>query len=152
MSIDNGVRRGSDAAATGRSGDRPVPLVTPLTKPYWRAAKEGRLVLQHCSACEAFTHFPADACAGCGRNDQLGWLEVSGQGRIYTFSVIHRGAVPGFAVPYVIAWVDLAEGPRVFGNVLGCRPEDVHIGMPVEMVLDEVPGFGPVPSFAVAGA
>jgi uncharacterized OB-fold protein len=131
---------------------RPIPVVTPLTQPYWQAADEGRLVLQHCASCGAFTHFPADVCAGCGRGDALGWREVSGRGSVYMFSVIHRTAVPGFTVPYVVAWIDLVEGPRVFGNILGCPPDDVRIDLPVRVIFERVDGFGSVPSFAaVAG-
>lgn len=138
-----------DVAGTGGAppAQRPVPVVTPLTEPYWAAAREGRLVLQHCGACEGLTHFPSDVCAHCGDSRRLGWREVSGHGRVYTFSVIHRTAVPGFTVPYVVAWIDLAEGARVFGNVHGCPPDDVRIDMPVRVVFEQVDGFGPMPSF-----
>jgi len=127
---------------------RPRPVTTPLAEPYWSAARDGRLVLQYCTACGRFTHFPADACAGCGDTAHLGWREVGGRGRVYTFSVVHRSAVPGFEVPYVIAWIDLSEGPRVFGGVVGCSPDDVSIGMPVQVVFEDRAGFGPVPTFA----
>ena len=133
----------------GCAEERSRPVVTALTEPYWRAAQDHRFVLQHCRACGTFTHFPADACAGCGDASQLEWREVSGAGRVYTFSIIHRSTVPGFQAPYVIAWVDLSEGPRVFGGVEGCAPEDVTIDMPVHVVFEERPGFGRIPTFAV---
>lgn len=77
---------------------------------------------------------------------------MSGAGTVYTFSVVHKAAAPGFAeaTPYVIAWIDLAEGARAFGNVLACDPNDVHIGMPVRVVFEEREGFGLVPNFGVA--
>jgi uncharacterized OB-fold protein len=70
---------------------------------------------------------------------------------VHTFSVVHRTFAPGFAdrTPYVIAWVELEDQPgvRVFGNVLDIAPEDVRIGLPVEVVADRLEGFGPVPNF-----
>jgi uncharacterized protein len=130
--------------------ERPRPVVTPLTEPYWTAARDCRLVVQHCSGCDAFTHFPADACSGCGESSELVWREVSGAGHVYTFTVVHRAAVPGFKLPYAIAWIDLVEGPRVFGGVLNCAPDEVRIGMPVTVVFEERAGFGPVPTFSAA--
>jgi hypothetical protein len=130
----------------------PRPAVTALTEPYWRAAQDGRFVLQHCRACGTFTHFPADACAGCGLASQLDWREVSGAGWVYTFSIVHRSMVPGLQPPYVIAWIDLSEGPRVFGGVQGCAPDDVFIDMPVHVVFEERAGFGRIPTFAPCDA
>jgi uncharacterized OB-fold protein len=124
-------------------------VVTPRAQPYWDAAAQGRLVIQHCVACGADTHFPSDVCGGCGAPDP-GWREVGGRGVVHTFSVVHRTTVPGFAVPFVIAWIDLDDGPRVFGNVVGCPPGDVHIGQPVRVVFEEREGFGPVPTFTAA--
>lgn len=129
---------------------RPAPVVTALAEPYWTAAREGRLVLQHCDLCDGFTHFPSDACAHCGQSRGLGWREVSGRGRVYTFSVIHRTGVPGFELPYVVAWIDLAAGARVFGNVRGCPPERVRIDMPVQVTFEQIEAFGPVPTFTAA--
>lgn len=113
---------------------RPLPIPTELTEPYWRAAAEGRLVIQHCRGCGRWIHFPEPRCADCGSED-LGWDEVSGRGTVATFSVIHRSFVAGFdGEPYVIAWIDLPEQPglRLFGNVTGCAPDAVRIGQPVE--------------------
>lgn len=114
---------------------KPLPEPTDLTAPYWRAAAEGRLVLQHCRGCGRWIHFPEPRCAMCG-SDQFDWDAVSGRGTVATFSVIHRSFVAGFdGEPYVIAWIDLPEQPglRVFGNVTGCAPDAVRIGTPVEV-------------------
>ncbi|HEY8524645.1 MAG TPA: OB-fold domain-containing protein [Acidimicrobiales bacterium] len=136
--------------------ERAAPAVTPLTEPYWAAAAEGTLALQHCGACERFVHFPASSCPTCGRGDGLSFEPVSGRGVVYTYSVVHRTFAPGFddRVPYVIAWIDVPEQPglRVFGNVLDCDPDDVRIGMPVEVCFETIEGFGPVPNFRPASA
>lgn len=118
---------------------RPEPIVTPLTEPYWRAASEGRLVIQHCRSCARWIHFPEPRCAACGSVD-LGWDTVAGGGTVATFSIIHRSFVAGFDdAPYVIAWIDLPEqaGLRVFGNITGCAAEEVRIGMPVELWFEQ---------------
>lgn len=115
--------------------DKPLPQMTDLTAPYWRAAAEGRLAIQHCRGCDRYIHFPEPRCAECGSQD-FGWDEVSGRGTVATFSVVHRSFVAGFdGAPYVIAWIDLPEQPglRVFGNITGCAPDAVRIGMPVEL-------------------
>ncbi|MET7402696.1 Zn-ribbon domain-containing OB-fold protein [Dactylosporangium sp. NPDC005572] len=130
----------------------PAPVVSDLAAPYWAAAQERRLVLQRCDHCDHWHHFPIDRCPACGRSDSLVWREVSGAGTVYTFSVVHgRAAAPGFteATPYVIAWIDLEEGARAFGNVVGGDPSSVHIGMPVHVVFEEREGFGLVPNFGV---
>lgn len=129
---------------------KPAPVPTALTEPYWRAAADGRLAIQHCRRCARWIHFPERACAACG-SDDLGWDEVSGHGTIATFSIVHRSFVPGFeGDPYVIAWIDLPEqaGLRAFGNVSGCAPEAVRIGMAVE-VWFEARGEFAMPNFRV---
>lgn len=129
---------------------RVLPEPTELTRPYWEGFRQGELRLQHCTECRRFIHFPEHECSSCG-SSALGWEPVSGRGRVHTFSVVHRTFAPGFAdrTPYVIAWVELEEqsGLRIFGNVLDCSPGDVRIGLPVEVVSEQLGGFGPVPNF-----
>jgi uncharacterized OB-fold protein len=146
-----GPADGRGAAAAPR---RPLPVPSPLTAPYWDACKRGELAIQRCAGCRKFVHFPQANCPYCG-SGRLGFEPVSGDGVVHTFSVIHRAFTPWFAgrVPYVIAWVELAEQPglRAFGNVTGCGLQDVSIGMPVRTSFAPLPGFGPVPEFRPAG-
>lgn len=128
---------------------RPCPAPTPLTEPYWTACRRGELVLQRCSGCARFVHFPEPSCPFCGAAEPT-YEPVSGRGRVHTFSVVHRGFLPGFAPPYVVAWIDLPEGARVFGDVVGCPPEEVRIGMPVRVAFGELDGFGPIPHWRPA--
>ena len=94
------------------------------------------------------------ACPHCGATE-LRWEEASGRGEVHTFTVARRPTHPAFAgqEPYVIAVVELEEGPRVTTNVVGCEPEDVRVGMPVELTFEEKgeDGFA-LPLFRPAGA
>ncbi|GLZ11192.1 hypothetical protein Acsp04_14270 [Actinomadura sp. NBRC 104425] len=128
---------------------RPSPVPTPLTEPYWTACRRGELVLQRCRGCARFVHFPEPSCPFCGAAE-LAYEAVSGRGHVHTFSVVHRAFLPGFDPPYVVAWIDLPEGARVFGDVTGCPPEDVRIGMPVQVTFDDLDGFGPIPHWRPA--
>lgn len=111
-----------------------APLPDPGPDPFWAAAADGRLVVQHCQSCGRRQFYPRPLCLGCGQMPE--WLEASGDGTVYTFTVIRQNGAPGFAkrLPYVVAMIDLAEGPRMMGNVIGCGLDDVHIGMAVRAV------------------
>ena len=78
-------------------------------------------------------------CPACG-SQGCGWTQVSGRGSVYTYTVIHRGPTPAYQAdaPYVIAHVELEEGPRVISNLIGVDPAQVRIGMPVEVVFEDV--------------
>lgn len=114
----------------------PEPAVSPETEPHWAAAAEGRLVLPRCRACEAAIWYPRELCPACGSTD-VEWVEASGRGFVYTSTVVHRGeGAYRDATPYVLAYVELAEGPRVLTNVVGVPPGEVHIGQEVEVVFE----------------
>jgi uncharacterized OB-fold protein len=117
---------------------RPLPQPTRISAPFWRAAAEGRLLLQFCRPCRSFIYYPRPFCPSCWRED-LEWREASGRGRVYTYTVVRRAATPAFAdkVPYVLAIVELEEGPRMVTNIVGCRPEEVRVGMPVRAVFEK---------------
>lgn len=123
--------------------------MTNLSQPYWDGAARGELVIQRCRACARWIHFPEPICPACG-GDDFAFEPVSGQGQVETFSVIHRSFVATFAerTPYVIAWVALPEqeGLRAFGNITGCAPDEVAIGMAVEVFFEEQDGR-PTPNF-----
>ena len=88
---------------------------------FWEAAKEERLLVKHCLACDAFSYYPRPFCPKCW-SEQVEWYEASGEGTLYTWSVIYSNDMPPFRdrVPYVAAIVDLAEGPRMMTNVVDC--------------------------------
>lgn len=129
--------------------DHCIPTPSPLTGPYWEACRQGELAIQRCTGCGRFVHFPEPRCPVCDGTD-LPYETVGGRGTVHTFSVVHRTFLPGFTTPYVVAWIDLDEGARVFGDVVGCPPEDVRIGLPVRVSFTDLPGFGPVPHWRPA--
>ena len=104
------------------------------TRGYWEGADRGELVLQRCRACETVQHRPRAVCARCLSSD-IEHFVASGLGTVYTFTVTHQNQMPGFrdACPYVLAYVDLEEGPRLMTNIVDCDPEAVSIGMAVEV-------------------
>ena len=128
-----------------------TPAADWQTRPYWEGCGRGELVLQRCSACGTVQHRPRGLCASC-LSSELVHFVASGRGTVHTFTVTHQNGMPGFreACPYVLAYVELAEGPRLLTHVVGCPPERVAIGMPVRA--DFVPtgdGLG-VPRFVPA--
>jgi uncharacterized protein len=118
---------------TGAPLPVPAPERSPETDPFWSATAEGRLVLPNCDDCAAAIWYPRTLCPICG-STSVTWVEASGQGTIYSYTVMHRG--PGRfrdVVPYVVAYVELAEGPRVLTNIVNCDPDRVHIGQSVSV-------------------
>lgn len=124
--------------------DRPYPELDPETRPFWEALAEGRFELQRCTACGRHVFYPRLVCPHCG-GGPLEWVSASGRGTVHSFTVVHR-APPAFAaeVPYVVALVDLEEGPRMMTRLLGAEPAEVHIGMPVQVAIE---GDPPLPYF-----
>ena len=116
----------------------PSPVVTPETEEFWAATAEGRLLLRRCDDCGTVIWYPRAHCPGCG-SQRTSWSDASGNGTVYAFTVVHRSVVDGFreAVPYVVAYVELEEGPRVMTNIVDCDPGSVEVGMPVTVVFHD---------------
>ncbi|MEE2674164.1 MAG: Zn-ribbon domain-containing OB-fold protein [Myxococcota bacterium] len=117
----------------------PKPAASWETRAYWEGCGRHELVLQRCRQCKAVQHRPRAVCAGCLGND-IEHFVASGRGSVYTYTVTHQNGVPPFrdALPYVLAYVDLEEGPRLMTNIVGCEPEQVAIGMPVVVDFQDV--------------
>jgi uncharacterized protein len=122
------------------SGPTPLPATAPTPteddQPFWAAAAEGRLVLPRCRGCETYIWYPRAICPDCHSTD-VEWVAASGRGTVYSFTVNARafGAWAEHA-PYVIAYVELAEGPRVLTNIVGVDPDQVRIGLAVRAVFE----------------
>lgn len=99
---------------------KPVPHPTPLSKPYWDAAAEGRMVLQQCGACGKIRHYPRLICDAC-YSDEVTWHEATRRGRVHSWTVAHHAFHAAFKdeLPYVLVTVDLEEGVRSLGRWLG---------------------------------
>ena len=131
---------------------RPVPLVDGLAAPFWEGARAHVLRYQRCTTC-AHAHLPAARrCANCG-SDALGWADAAGTGEVFTFTVMHKAYHPGFAdrLPYVVAIVQLTEGPVLLSSIEGCAPDAVRIGMPVSVTFDDITTEHTLPRFRPAG-
>ena len=112
--------------------EHPKPFADWETRAYWEGCGRGEIVLQRCAACDTVQHRPRALCATC-LSDHIEHFVASGRGQVYTFTVTQQNNARGFreACPYVLAYVELEEGPRLLTNVVDCDPESVRIGMPV---------------------
>ena len=126
-----------------------LPRPTPETQPFWDAAREHRLLLPYCAACDAYTYYPRPFCATCFSRDVV-WRECSGRGSLHTYVINHRPA-RGYEdkAPYVIAVVQLAEGPRMATTLVmdNPTPEKLRCDLPVEIVWDDVTDEITLPRF-----
>lgn len=128
---------------------KPLPDIDDITRPFWDAVQRRTLALQRCDDCATWIFYPNTWCTACfGR--ALSWHPVSGRGSVYTYSVVHYPPFEAFAaeVPYVLATVELEEGPHMMTNIVGCHHEAVHVGMRVQICFEDrngflVPQFGP---------
>lgn len=129
-----------------------VPGYSDLTGPYWEGAREGRLLVQHCAACDRIWHPPLPCCPHC-RSGDIGWREMSGDGTVYSYTVVTHPTHFEFAdrIPYVVAIVELAEGPRLVTGITGCAPDQVRVGMAVRARFTPVTGDVTLPYFEPRG-
>jgi 3-oxo-4,17-pregnadiene-20-carboxyl-CoA hydratase alpha subunit len=126
----------------------PSPLADAITLPWWKAAAEHRLVVQRCTACGHTRLPPAPLCPECRASDAA-WQEVSGRGEVYTYTVVHRPIAAGQPLPTVIAVIALegAGGVRMISNLVGVDAARVAIGMPVEVVWEDMSADLAIPRF-----
>jgi uncharacterized OB-fold protein len=126
--------------------DRPIrdPRPNPETAAYWAAARNGKLLIKRCQDCGAVHYYPRAHCPFCF-SDRTTWLECSGLGTIYSFSVMRRAEQP-----YALAYVTLAEGPTMMTNIVDCDLDAVRIGQPVKLVFRPSEKGQPVPMFTPA--
>ena len=119
----------------------PAPEANPETTPYWEAAAQGRLTLRKCTSCARVHHYPRAICPFCF-GDASQWVDATGHGTIYSFSVMRRAEVP-----YVIAYVTLEEGVSMLTNIVDCDFDTIRIGQPVQVVFKPSEGGAPLPMF-----
>ena len=128
----------------------PLPKPSPNgdSLPYWSAARERRLVIRKCKVCGQKHFMPRHLCPHCW-SDRLEWIESKGAGSVHSFSIVHRAPTPAFAanVPYVIAMIDLDDGPRMFANVVGSNALEVEIGDRVKLRFEDRGDGAMLPQF-----
>jgi uncharacterized OB-fold protein len=127
---------------------KPLPTPDAETAPFWRGTKEHQLLIQKCGDCGAYRFYPRLYCPKCA-SEAVQWSRVSGRATVYSYTVIHRAPSPGFKpdLPYVLAIVDLDEGVRMMTNIVGCKPEEVRIGLNVSVVFNDVTSEITLPKF-----
>ena len=125
-----------------------VPPEYPENKPYWDAAKQGKLLVKRCTACGEYHHYPRSLCPHCF-SDKTEWTEAKGTGTIYTYSVTRKAG----PVVYAIAYVTQDEGPTMMTNIVDCDLDTIRIGQKVRVVFkptgDEKLSGPPVPCFTL---
>jgi uncharacterized OB-fold protein len=117
---------------------RPAPIPDQDSAPYWKALHDGRLLVQRCTDCGRAQLYPRDRCLSC--RGPVTFEEASGRGTIYSFTVIRQNYSRPFRnwIPYVVALVDLEEGPRLMTNIVNCDPEALQVGMAVTATFEVV--------------
>jgi hypothetical protein len=115
--------------------DQPLPVPSPLSQPFWDGTREGKLLLQRCGDCGAYRWTPQYLCRDCHSED-YDWVDTSGRGTLYSWSVVYRPPLPAFEPGYVLAVVELNEGPLMLTNLVDCQPETLAIGMPVQVAFE----------------
>ena len=122
--------------------DRPLPQpITPEAKPYWDGLREDKLMLPRCRECRRAFFYPRVLCPFCHAAD-IEWFQATGRGRLYSFEIAYQAFNKAFKVkpPYVLAMVELEEGPRLMSNLVGIEPDPKRItcDMPVEVVFHKL--------------
>ena len=132
------------------SASKPLPPVDAQSRGYWEACNRGHLVLQQCEACGHMQHYHRLLCTQCG-GEVLADVEASGKGIIRSFTVIRRAVSSAFDadVPYVVALIELAEGPTMMSNVVDSPLENLRIGVPVELTFERRSDEINIPQFRV---
>lgn len=125
----------------------PIPLPHGIDEEYWVATLDGRLLIQHCDECGHTQFYPRVLCTNCGELEPH-YVESEGIGTVYAYTVCHVPGEPGFAdrTPYVVAVVELEEGPRLLALVDG-DADDISIGTPVSVTFWRISDDAAIPVF-----
>jgi uncharacterized protein len=149
---------GGGAGDAGETVPRRIePPIGAESGPFWEATREGRLLVQWCTACDRGIFYPRAFCPHCGvPGSALEWRPASGRATVYSAAVEHRpeaaGAMFSGGAPYCVALVDLEEGVRMMTNVVGCPPDDVRCGLAVSVTWEPLSDGRQLPLFAPAGS
>lgn len=123
-----------------------IGAADPTTEPFWQACIEHRLLVQKCTSCDAHQFYPRPFCLKC-EETALEWVEAAGAGTIYSVTTVRMPVVPELDPPYLLALVDLDEGPRLLTNI---EADTANIGDRVKLFWRERRGLPPLPVFAPA--
>jgi uncharacterized OB-fold protein len=126
---------------------RTLPVPTPDSDRFWQGCADGQLWMQRCRDCGQINWFPRGFCVTC-MADALEWEQLSGHGTVYSFSVVDRPVSAAYPPRYVLALVDLDEGPRMMTHLVDMDAEAIRIGLAVQVRFEQhgdisLPVFGP---------
>ena len=127
---------------------KPLPLLRGHAEAFYGWCKKHELRFQRCSGCSAWRHVPREMCAECG-SWNWEWTPSSGRGQVFTWTVIARALHPAFKddVPCAPTVIELEEGVRLLSEVVDCAPDELEIGMPVEVLFEDVTSEITLPKF-----
>lgn len=117
------------------------PSMNMESEAYWAASKEGRLVLKQCQDCQKVHFFPRAICPHC-QSSNTHWVDATGRGKIYSYSVMRRAKVP-----YVIAYVTLDEGVSMLTNIVDCDANKLVVDQQVEVTFHKTESEHALPVF-----
>jgi uncharacterized OB-fold protein len=128
--------------------EKPLPIITDENREYWEYIKKHELRMQKCGQCE-WIRFPVSIlCPKC-HSMETEWVKLSGRGVIYSYVIYRMAYHPAYQddIPYVVAIIQLEEGPRMESNITGSKVEDVRIDLPVEVLFEDVTDTITLPKF-----
>ncbi|MBI4764930.1 MAG: Zn-ribbon domain-containing OB-fold protein [Deltaproteobacteria bacterium] len=127
---------------------KPIPVMQPWTKEFWKATKDHILLIQTCKECKSKIFYPRKFCPECWSGN-LDWIEAGGKGKVFAFTITRDMVEPKFMtdLPYVLAMVTLEEGIRMMTRIVECDPEKVEMGMDVEVVFEDISEECSLPMF-----
>jgi uncharacterized OB-fold protein len=128
----------------------PMPPILWENQGFWEGIERRELVFQKCKGCGAWLHPPRPVCPKC-RSFEKEWGRSSGKGTVYSWVTYHESPHPAFKVPYSVILVEMEEGVRLVSNLIDTKPEEISIGMPVEVVFDDVADGLTLPKFRKVG-
>ena len=131
--------------------EKPLPKPDVDRKPFWDGCKEHKLSFQKCKECDHVRWPPAIICPKC-YSQQTEWIQAAGNGKVYSYVVYHQAFHPAFKddLPYVVAVVELEEGPHILANIVGCSHDKVKCDMPVEVTWEDITEEYSLPTFQPA--
>ena len=134
----------AQATTQAAEDSAPAPTTPTRLKPpmghdngwWWNGINEDKLLIQRCSECQTLRHPPRPMCGEC-RSTKWDSVESSGRGTVYSYTVMHHPKIPGYEYPLPVALINLEDGTRIVSNIIDCAVDDVHIGMPVQLIIQE---------------
>ena len=128
--------------------NKPLPEMEGLTKEFYDFCRQGELRFQRCSNCNAFRHVPREICSECNSFDWQ-WVASSGRGSVYSWTVVERALHPDFidATPMAPVIIELEEGVRMLSNIVNMAPQNLTMGMPVQVEFKAVTDTVTLPLF-----